>query len=112
MRVSDLSVFTAADSSPMSMNSARISYGFRRTGCILSKCVKGLPGQSGAALTKMSSAPASDPCAPARGAGGVDREPDAIRGIGAVPHEYRGENRGLSDRPRDGAAFASRLLGG
>ena len=87
--------------------------GFRRTGCILSKCVKGLPGQSGAALTKMSSAPASDPCAPALGASGVDREADAIRGIGrAVPHEYQGENSGLSDRPWDGAAFASPLLGG
>jgi hypothetical protein len=113
MRVSDVSVFTAAGSPPGSMNSARISYGFRRTGCILSKRVKGPLGQSGAALTRMSSAPASDPCAPALGAGGVDREADANRGIGrAVPHEYQGENSGLSDRPWDGAAFASPLLGG
>jgi hypothetical protein len=87
------------------MNSAKISYGFRGTGSILSKRVKGLL-ESGAALT-------SDPCALALEASGVDREADAIRGIGrGVPHEYQGESCGLSKRPWDGAAFAGSFLGG
>lgn len=47
MRVSDLSTFTRASSSPGSMNSAKISYGFRRTDCTLSRRVKRCSAEMG-----------------------------------------------------------------
>jgi hypothetical protein len=47
MRVSDLSTVTGANFSPGAMNSGEISYGFRRTGCTLSKRIKSCSAEVG-----------------------------------------------------------------